>query len=141
MSKNNIGKKLLALVAIGAAIGGVIAFFKKFEKEEDRDFDFNSFQVPTGNEYCDADSSRNYTTIAGEKENPDDSEADDHAQADEEESTDAAPQDGQEDALNDAVPQDDQEKALNDDGETPDNKNETFEEDKTEETKNAAADI
>lgn len=72
MSKNNICKKLLALVAIGAAIGGIIAIFKKCKKEDDSDFDFNSFQVPTGNEYCDADSSRSYTTIAGEKEDFDD---------------------------------------------------------------------
>lgn len=115
MSKNNIGKKLLALAAIGAAIGGVIAFFKKFEKEDEDDFDFNSFQVPTGSECCDADSSRNYTTIAGEKEDSDDSEADDKAQ-------------------------DDQDEALNDDGETPDSQNETSDEEKTEKTESAETD-
>jgi len=108
MSKNNFGKKLLALVAIGAAIGGVIAFFKKFEKEDDDDFDFDSFEVPTGCECepCDTEQSRRYTTIAGEKEDSENTETtaaeellEAEAPVDEK---DAAPQNSRDEASSDA---------------------------------------
>lgn len=104
MSKKNIGKKLLALAAIGAAIGGIIVFFKKFEKEDDDDFDFDSFEVPTGCECepCDTERSRRYTTIAGEKEDSENTETTaaeeilaEEARVDEKDAKDAAPQDGQ----------------------------------------------
>jgi len=111
MSKNNFGKKLLALVAIGTAIGGVIAFLKKFEKEDDDDFDFDSFEVPTGCECepCDTEQSRRYTTIVGEKEDSANTETTaaeeilaEEALADEKDAKDAAPQDSQDEASSDA---------------------------------------
>lgn len=72
MSKKNIGKKILGIALLGAAVGGAIAFFRKFEKEQDDDFSENGFDEC---EDCrddhsseDEDQTRSYTTIAGEKE-------------------------------------------------------------------------
>lgn len=68
MSKKYIGKKLIALAVIGAAVGGAIAFFKKFEKENEDDHDYNSFEAPDVDGGFDEDAFRNYTTISGEKD-------------------------------------------------------------------------
>ncbi len=63
MCKNNVIKKLACLAFIGAAIGGLIIFFKKFEKEEDmfeeEEDDFDSCPGCT-------ETSRSYTTISGD---------------------------------------------------------------------------
>lgn len=79
LKKHSILKKLFGLMVIGAVVYGIIAFFKKFEQEND-DEDFNSFQVPTGYEYGEndheSDAERNYTTIAGEEATVSEKESD-----------------------------------------------------------------
>lgn len=75
MSKKNIGKKIFGLALVGAAIGGAIAFFKKFENDQDSDFTdvdpFDSDLSEDCDECAQPDVTRSYTTIAGEK--PEDS--------------------------------------------------------------------
>lgn len=64
MCKNNVIKKLACLAFIGVAIGGLIIFFKKFEKDGDDLFEEgeDDFDSCPG---C-ADTSRSYTTISGD---------------------------------------------------------------------------
>ena len=71
MSKKSIGKKLFTVALIGAAIGGAVAFFKKFENEHDDDFSGVDPVDSDSGEDCDdcasPDITRSYTTIASEK--------------------------------------------------------------------------
>lgn len=89
MSKKYIGKKIFALLFVGAVVGGAIAFFKKFEKENEEDYDYSSFEAPDVDLGFNEDDARNYTTISGEKdehdaptETPSDSDSAETASAD-----------------------------------------------------------